>query len=169
MLKDNVTVMDGLSESAADLKSVMFRVQSEFEEARKGKLPEALRLWYEISQQYEELDKARKELYAQIEQMSRATLPEMLDESDVKTITLELDGGRKVRFTKNARVSCSMVDKEGGMNWLRESGNEALIQETVNSSTLSAFAKQYIEDEGRDLPPEMFKMSTLNYISATKA
>lgn len=158
-----------LSIACGQMQALNQIVGGAFEEARKGKLPEALRLWYDISQQYEELDKARKELYAQIEQMSRATLPEMLDESDVKTITLELDGGRKVRFTKNARVSCSMVDKEGGMNWLRESGNEALIQETVNSSTLSAFAKQYVEDEGRDLPPEMFKMSTLNYISATKA
>jgi hypothetical protein len=62
-----------------------------------------------------------------------------------------------------------MLDKQLGMDWLRNTGNESLIQETVNSSTLAAFAKSKTEEEGKELPSDIFKTSVMTYTSITKA
>ncbi len=144
-------------------------IDPQIEAIKKKKLSDALRFWYELKQLYEALDEVRKALGAKIEALNRNTLPEMFDEEDVKSMKVELDGGLTIRFTKSQRTSCSMPDKEGGMQWLRENGHEGLIQETVNASTLSAFASSYIVDTGKDLPPELFRFSTMNLISATKS
>jgi hypothetical protein len=86
-------------------------------------------------------------------------------EHNIRTITVE--GVGRVSITH--RYSCSMLDKQLGMNWLRQSGNEGLIQETVNSSTLAAFAKNMLETEGTQLPQDLFKTSVSAYTSITKA
>ena len=62
----------------------------------------------------------------------------------------------------------SLADKVAGMGWLRDEGHGDLIQETVNASSLSAFAKSYIEETGKDLPADLFKLSNLRYTSVTK-
>lgn len=72
------------------------------------------------------------------------------------------------RVTVSRRFSASMLDKDAGLNWLRKNGHEGLIQETVNSSTLSAFAKDMQENQGKDLPVEIFKVGTKPYTSITK-
>jgi len=60
------------------------------------------------------------------------------------------------------------LDKDAGLNWLRANGHEGIIIETVNSSTLSAFAKSQLEEEGVDLPDDIFKIGTSPYTSITK-
>jgi hypothetical protein len=62
-----------------------------------------------------------------------------------------------------------MLDKERGFTWLRENEHEGLITETVNSITLSAFAKEMLEVNGTELPDDIFKVGTQAYTSITKA
>lgn len=66
------------------------------------------------------------------------------------------------------KQSCSMLDKEAGLDWLRKNGQEGIIQETVNSSTLAAFSKSYMEQDGKDLPEDIFKVSMQPYTSIRK-
>jgi hypothetical protein len=80
----------------------------------------------------------------------------------VKTITLPDIG----RVTVNVRWSASMLNKERGMEWLRETGNDGLIITTVNAQTLSSFAKE-MALEGMPLPEELFKVGTAQHISIT--
>ena len=47
-----------------------------------------------------------------------------------------------------------MKDKPVGFQWLREQGHGGLITETVNASTLAAFAKNMMDTEGKELPHE---------------
>ena len=61
----------------------------------------------------------------------------MFDSQQVKTIKIDDVG----RVTVNQRWVASMKDKTQGMDWLRATGNEGIIIETVNSQTLAAFAK----------------------------
>ncbi len=150
-----------LDHAAADLTAEMLAI-------RRGKIQDACRAYKRLRDAYEELDTVRKKINEQIENLSRVTIPEMLAENEVTTITLEW-GDLKYRFTKSTRMSCSMVDKDAGMQWLREQGHEDLIQETVNASTLAAFAKNQIEKEGIDLPTGLFKVSTMSFTSVTKA
>ena len=68
------------------------------------------------------------------------------------------------------RFACSIVgdDKAVGHNWLKENGNAALVTETVNSSTLAAFAKDVVVNQGGSLPEDIFKVSSNPYTSITK-
>lgn len=132
---------------------------------KSGDMTEFLRMYYRVTEQYELLDGARKELNAMLEGVSRNYIPEIVLEKQVKTITLE---DIKRRFTVATRISCSLLDKDRGFQWLRENNAGDLIQPTVNSSALSSYAKNYIETTGKDLPPALFKISTMNYTSVTK-
>jgi hypothetical protein len=88
----------------------------------------------------------------------------MFTNQDVKTIKIDDVG----RVTVNQRWVASMPDKEAGMNWLRVSGNDGLIIETVNAQTLAAFAKtQAIA--GSPLPDAVFTVGVAPYTSITKS
>ncbi len=158
------TICRLLEEATADVTNSVATVRELMTNLKRGKLADALRGWWVVRNSYEALDEARKELNTLIEEMSRVNLPEIMAEEDVKTITL--DDIRR-RFTVNVRVGCSMPDKDIGFAWLKANGHGGLIQETVNAQTLAAFAKN-MAAEKKDLPPDIFKITTMNYVSATK-
>ena len=108
---------------------------------------------------------AREALADMEEDLSRRSVPEVMKEQGIKTINIEDVG----RVTVSYRFSCSMLDKEAGLAWLRANGHEGIIIETVNSSTLSAFAKQLLEENGVDMPDNIFKVGTSPFTSITKA
>lgn len=143
-------------------------IEARMTEVRKGNLGDGLRFWYDLKQEYEAFDTERKRVYEALEAMSRVTLPEMMAEQDTKSTTLELSGNMKVRFAISQRFSCSMPDKERGMEWLRENNLGDLIQPTVNAQTLSAAMRKRIEDDGMDPPEGLFNTSYMNFTSATK-
>lgn len=136
------------------------------EAIRKGNLPDALRYYKDVKDAYELAEVERKKVGQLIEDLSRTTIPDMMDEQGVKTITLEDIG---YRFTVAQRWSCTIVDKDKGIPWLKENGAAALVFETVNAQTLSSYAKGRVEDEGFDLPVDIFKTGTMNYTSVTRA
>lgn len=136
------------------------------EGVKKGKLPAALLYWKLTSDEYEAFDKQRKRIYQALEDLSRKTIPEMMAEEGVKTITLDTIG---YRFTVSQRFSCSMPDKEAGMEWLKANNLGDLIQPTVNAQTLSSAVKKMIEDDGIEPPAELFNTNYMSFTSATKA
>lgn len=148
------------------LTALADEVEAAVEGVKKGKLPAALKYWKLTTDEYEAFDKQRKRLYQALEDLSRKTIPEMMAEEGVKTITLEDVG---YRFTVSQRFSCSMPDKEAGMEWLRQNGLGDLIQPTVNAQTLSSAVKKMIEDEGREPPEDLFNTNYMSFTSATKA
>jgi hypothetical protein len=159
--------MSHLSNATEELKAFSEKFDDWIVEAKKrGDVPEILKMWNATKTHYEAADEMRKKVFASIEHLSRTIIPEVMDEKDIKTITLADIG---YRFTVASKISCSMVDKNAGHEWLRGNGAEALIQPTVNASTLASFAKSYVADHGKDLPPDIFKISTMRYTSATKA
>lgn len=125
-----------------------------------------------IIQHYDQLRKAtasikeaRKALEELEEQMSRDIIPDVMRLAGIKTINLEGVG----RVTVSYRYSCSMLDKERGLLWLKEHGHGDIIQETVPSATMSGFAKNLLEVEGKELPEDLFKVGTSPFTSITKA
>jgi hypothetical protein len=132
---------------------------------RVGKLEDACRHYFLISEQYEALDEIRKKIGAQLDFMSREVIPEIMSERGVRNITLD-DVQRQ--FSKSVRVSASMANKEAAMKWLVDNEYGDLIQQSVNSSSLSSFAKQYIEEMQKDLP-DCFKISTMTVTQMRKS
>lgn len=152
------------------LSGLIDRVKSVTDEhdgsnVQQGKLEDACRVYFYASEHYEELDKVRKKIGAQLDHMSREVIPGVMEERGVRNITLD-DVQRQ--FSKSVRVSASMVNKDAALDWLHENGFGDLIQPTVNSSSLSSFAKQYVEDNQKDLP-DCFKMSAMTVTSVRKS
>lgn len=123
-----------------------------------------IRHFDEVSKAYDILDATKKELNAIYDRLSRDYVPEAMRAAGVKTTTVEGIG----RVTVSHRYSCSMLDKVRGYNWLTENGHGDLITQTVNSSTLSAFAKNLIVEEGKELPDDLFRTGTSPFTSITR-
>jgi hypothetical protein len=101
-------------------------------------------------------------LEGHVSSLSYETLPTMMTNANVKTINVTPIG----RVSVVVNWSASMIDKQKGMEWLRTSGNEGLIIETVNAQTLGAFAKAETL-AGKPLPDHLFKVGTAQHISIT--
>lgn len=100
-------------------------------------------------------------------------IPKLMNEQDVKTVTVDSISSRFVKSTKlnvkgNSASDLSAEELSAKIfEWLREVGAGSLIKETVNAQSLSAFAKSRIEQEGKDLPEELFEVSTTESVSVT--
>lgn len=113
--------------------------------------------------------KGRETLDLIKDRLSAEIVPEVMAENRIKTINIEGVG----RVTVSARFSASIIDdpergKEPGHEWLLANNGKDLVKPTVNSSALSAFAKERINDQGRDMPEDLFKVGTKPYTSITK-
>jgi len=107
---------------------------------------------------------AREALSGMEERLSREYVPDVMRSNNIKSTTIEGVG----RVSLSSRWSASMLDKDSSMAWLRESDNGGVIQETVNAQTLGALAKE-LNNQGIELPQELFKTSVMTFTSITKA
>lgn len=110
------------------------------------------------------IKEARDALSKMEERLSRESVPDVMRANNIRSTTIEGVG----RVSLGTRWSASMIENESAMEWLRDSGNGGVIQETVNAQTLGALAKE-LNNEGKDLPNELFKTNILTYTSITKA
>ena len=102
-------------------------------------------------------------LQKHVDSLSYEIIPTLFMNHNVKTITVNDVG----RVSINVRWTASMLDKTKGLEWLRTSGNEGVIQETVNAMTLASFAKTETL-AGKPLPEHIFKVGTAQHVSITK-
>lgn len=150
--------------AAAGLDTLLARATEETASVfRDGGLVRAATYFSELRDMVTDLAARVSELEKHVQLLSYELLPNMFDAQGVKTLKLNDVG----QVTVNVRWSARMLDKQSGMNWLRETGNEGMIVETVNAQSLGAFAKAETL-EGRPLPSEIFKVSTAPYVSVTK-
>jgi hypothetical protein len=104
-----------------------------------------------------------KELQKHVDSLSYQALPSMFANANVTSIKIDGVG----RATVNDHWSASIINRTTGFLWLRKTGNEGLIIETVNAETLGAFAKLEMK-AGRPLPDDIFKVTARPYISIEK-
>ena len=71
-------------------------------------------------------------------------------------------------FYPKTRHSATMLDKEGGMAWLRENGAADLIKPSVHAQTLTTYIKSMITEDGVEPPPDLFKFSSHRYLGFSK-
>lgn len=58
---------------------------------------------------------------------------------------------------------------DAGLEWLNENGFEYIPKTTINTQTLSAAMKEYIEKEGQAAVPDCIKITPKNHLSIRKA
>ena len=150
---------------AADkLDSLLERAQRDTTEVvQTNDIPKTVTHFAALQNTVDDLKKKVSALQKHVDALSYEILPTMFSNQDVKTIKLDNIG----RVTVNVRWTASMLNKERGMEWLRTSGNEGLIIETVNAMTLASFAKTETL-AGKPLPDHLFKVGTAQHMSITK-
>ena len=99
-----------------------------------------------------------------VDSLSYEILPTLFTNANVKTINVIGLG----TVTINVRWNATMLEKEKSMQWLRETGNEGLIIQTVSAPTLTAFAKAETL-AGKSLPEDLFKVGTSQLVSIRKS
>jgi hypothetical protein len=105
------------------------------------------------------------ELQKHVDSLSYQALPTMFANAKPAVKSINVDGVGRV--TVNDHWSASILNREAGFDWLRKTGNEGLIIETVNAQTLGAFAKEEVKAK-RPLPDDIFKVTARPYISIEK-
>lgn len=127
-------------------------------------IPNLVRHFDAVRTEYRSLKEKIEKLEAEVNLLSYEIIPTMFSSQGVTSIKVEGTG----RVTTSVRWNASMPDKQAGMDWLRSTGNDGLIIETVNAGTLSAFAKSSAL-EGKPLPSDLFNVGQLTYTSITKS
>lgn len=130
--------------------------------------------WAQIRQAKETIKSAREAIEEIEERLSKDQIPELArqlkDRTGVKP-PFKIEGIGSVTISQ--RFTASIIDdpqrgKEVGYDWLRNNDAGSLVTETVNASTLSAYAKDMLMNNGIELPPEIFKVGMSPYTSIRK-
>lgn len=157
-----------LEELAAAAKDVADRAEeflSDLKDDRAKKPADIARYYWYIKNHYEEAKKQITRVYHVMDSIDKHVLPEALEAHGTDIVRIP-DLGRS--FSVRKMMSASMLDKDQAIEWLRSHGAADLVQETVNSGTLSSYIRNLVLEEGIDPPEELFKVSTYNKTSATK-
>jgi hypothetical protein len=104
-------------------------------------------------------------LQAEYDAIRLGILPEKMDEEDISNITIV--GVGRVTIQPDLYFSIPATLREEAYNWLRDHNHGDLIQETVNSSSGKAWAKEMIK-KGENLPEDLFKVTPFSRAQITK-
>ena len=169
-------LVDELSAMTVRLRDINRVIDGLITEVADGMGTEdACRTFFYLDAAHDAVDAERKFTAAKVEHLNRNVLTKIFKErllaADVSkgaSTTLAVEGHGTYRFTLNTRLSASMLDKEKAFEFLRDDDAGDMITESVHPQSLAKYAKEYLEEEEKSLPPEVFKVSTLQYVSATK-
>jgi len=90
--------------------------------------------------------------WREFEHVAMRLIPDIMDEMGVAEITYPDVG--KITISETLYASIPPENKDEIYEWLRESGYADLIGETVNSSTMSAQVRRWIQD-AEDYPADL--------------
>lgn len=144
-----------------------------------------------LEDEAEALDKMVKSINNRLSMAREVSLPERMDAEETRTFTAESGN----RITRTVRLFASMDPTAGavpdggeivsnnhglqpgsypelvgmplGYVWLKQNELGSLIKPTVNSSSLSAAAKELL-GQGRELPEELFRTHNKDSVSITR-
>lgn len=170
MTPETLAELDFLSKR---LKAVTFQVVADGRAAlASGDHVEVIKHFDALRKQNDTIKEAREALSETADLFSKQYIPDIVRELREKSglkPPFNIDGVGRVSVSYKWSASIVGDDKTVGHAWLKDNGHGALVTETVNSSTLSAFAKDLLTNQGIDLPPEIFKVGQNPYTSITKA
>ena len=149
------------------LRNFLEEMESELKTVKKGgKLKDLVSLYKTLYTGNEDIKTFTKELNKMQEHMRYSVLPEAMEDADESSITFK-ELQVRIACVPWVRASIQKDMSVEAHNWLEKNDLGALIKPTVNASTLSALAKDKIQN-GKDLPNDLFKVSEGDYVSMTK-
>lgn len=133
---------------------------------KEHSLGEVADIFIQIEEAAARLDDANKAFQSLLSFTREVSLPERMDEEMTKSFSSSSDD----QVVRTSRTFASILSgkTDDAFKWLRDNGYASLIKETVNSSSLSAAAKELIEN-GMELPDDLFGLHIKNGVSIRKA
>ncbi len=114
---------------------------------------------------YDEAKAASALIYAEFEFLRKSIIPARMEDMGLETAKFSGVG----RLQLGHQVSAKQLDKAALFKWLQDFGHDALIAESVNSSTLSSFIKEQIAN-GEPIPsPDIVDFTAYEVASVVKA
>ena len=124
----------------------------------------------QLQQEHADMKRRTAEAWDAVCMLTRTIIPERMDNDQIQNITVILPDGSKKQLLVIDQVSVKTPPENKGAlwEWLREHDAEALITETVNSSTLAAFVRQQMA-AGDEYPVDLCNVSSYSTASLRKA
>ena len=120
---------------------------------------------FRVKKQYEDINEQVKKLYRHVDKLSKVIIPEAMDDAGVDKIRVPEVA---TSFYPLVKYSASMLDKGAGFQYLRDNNAGALITETVNASSLSAYLRDRLVNEGVEPPEDVFKFGIYKITGMSK-
>ena len=98
--------------------------------------------------------------------LSIEVLPDRMDEEGITTMNIK--GIGRLQLAPNIRCSVPAANKSKLQEWLRDNGQGSLVSPTVNSSTLKAFVKEMIKEDG-DWPESLLTVHAYSRATIVKS
>ena len=92
-------------------------------------------------------------------------VPERMDDEGIETMKVE--GVGRLQASSDIRCSCLAKNREALYIWLETNGHEAMVSNTVNSSSLKAFVKAQMKDGG-DYPVDLLNVEPYSRATVVK-
>ncbi len=195
-LKSDAEFFEWVKKTVGRVGVAAHQLENRVETSREYKLASLVDFFVEIKMTKDLLDAVVKQINAMHQRMAYNVMPEKFEEEQITSFTTEsgyrVTTSSLVRASVNADFDEAVLwvneangdfqteepaeyskywvkytGKQAGYKWLEVTGNGAIIQETVNASTLSSFAKGELA-EMRELPPSLFNVHVASNTSVTK-
>lgn len=119
----------------------------------------------DLKAEIDRLTESKKFAQARYDELRKEAIPEEMEAIGIKG-SFTLSTGERLTASTKTFASVKAADREDFHDWLRAQGAADLIKEAVNPQTLSAFARERLEN-GEDLPP-IVQVYTETTVSVTK-
>lgn len=157
--------MAKLSEVEALLRDAIIATQKYFDAVKQLPPTEALIAFWRLDQAKKAISGEVKLLNALHQNQQYSVIPDIMKTHNIRTYAPD---DIPIRFGMQTRTSAKIIDKPLAFEWLRSEGQGDIIQETVNAQTLGAFAGNYMDETGKDLPEGIFEVKQHLYATVTK-
>jgi hypothetical protein len=121
-----------------------------------------------LAGEIDEIEENLKVKKAKLEHLKVHILPENMEKEGLQNFRLA--SGRGITIEQRLQVSTVGEHKEAFFQWLKDSGNGALVTENVNANTLKSFIKGCLE-RAEEYPTEMVRVHvtpTAKFLASTK-
>lgn len=122
--------------------------------ARADSLPDAAREFIALRDFHERLGELLSHVADVKNKWAYEGMPALFERQGVTSYNLK----EGYRVGVQALIRASTRDMESGIKWARDNGQEWLVKETINASTLAGFARSRAEAGEPDLPADVFNV-----------
>lgn len=120
---------------------------------------------FNLRERKDALAAEEKIINTRIEELTKKEIPEAMDEDGISNV--KIDGVGRVALRGEVYTSILAENRDAAYQWLRDTGRESLITETVNASTLKAAAKEWLKN-GEEIPAEFIKVTPITVAVLTR-